>query len=124
MSIGLMAGLAGVALIATLVTFVVTLLVTGFILFVAGKIVVGGRATFGKAVTIAFLGSIVGFILSILLPGIGWILALVAWIYFIKSYFGTGWLVALGIAILAVVVSVVIAMIMAIVFGIAMFTIL
>lgn len=120
MGIGIIAGLAGLALIGTLVSFVITLLITGFMIYIAGRMVVGGRATFGKAIAIAFVGSLLGFVLTLLLPFFGWAIALIVWIYLIKIYFNTGWLSALAVGIVAVVVSVVIAIIVGIVLGVTL----
>ena len=116
--------LAGAALLAVFVAFVIVLLVVGLMLYIAGRIVVGGKATFGGAVAIAFLGTLIGFVLSVLLPVIGWVIALLAWLYLIKSFFKTGWLKALLIGIVAIVVTVVVGVIVGILFGITLFALL
>jgi hypothetical protein len=109
--------LTGTELVAALVEFIITLLVMGFVLYVAGRLVVGEKATFGGAVMIAFLGSIVSFILNLIIPFIGGFLALLAWWFIIKGKFDTGYWAALAIGILAVIISFVIRVVVAVVFG-------
>ena len=112
--------LSGDALIASVVSFLVTLLAMAFVLYVAGRMVVGEKATFGSAITIALVGSIVAFILNLLLPILGGVIALLAWWYLIKSQFDTGWLAAFAIGILAVIVSVIVSIVVSIIFGISL----
>lgn len=109
---------------AGFVASVIALLLVGFMLYIAGRMVVGARATFGGAVAIAFLGILTGFLLSALFPVVGWVIALIAWLYLIKSFFKTGWLQALAIGIVAVVVTIVIAIVVGILFGITLFALL
>jgi len=111
--------LSGSELFAALVGFVVTLLVMGFVIYLAGKAVVGDRATFGGAVAIAFIGSIVSFVLNLLIPFIGGLLAIIAWWFIIKNKFDTGYWAALAIGIMAVVISVIISIAVAVLFGIS-----
>jgi len=112
--------LTGVALLAAFVAFVIVLLIVGLMLYIAGRIVVGRKATYGGAVAIAFLGTLVGFVVSLLLPVVGWVIALLVWLYLIKSFFKTGWLRAFVIGIVAIVVTVVVAIIVGIIFGITL----
>ncbi len=114
---GFLAGLFGAA---SLIGFFVSLLMVAFVLYIAGRIVVGSRATFGKAFTIAFLGVIIGFLISAIVPFLGWLLAFLVWLYLIKTYFRTGWFAAFGIAIVAVIVTVVIGIIASIIFGVGL----
>ena len=109
----------GEELFAALVGFIITLLVMGFVIYLAGKMVVGDKATFGGAVTIALIGSIVSFILNLLIPFLGGFLAIIAWWFIIKNKFDTGYWAALAIGILAVIISVVISIVVAVIFGIS-----
>jgi hypothetical protein len=84
--------------------------------YLAGKAVTGGKATFGEAMVATLLGLIVyavvlvgiSFLLGALIgPGAGVIaviLALIAWLGVYKSSFETSWLGALGIAIMSVII--------------------
>lgn len=105
-------------MLAELVSFLVSLVALAFVLYIAGKMVVGKRATFGKALAIAFLGTVIGFLISLFIPLIGWLIALLVWLYLIKSYYSTGWLSAFGIAILAVIVAIVVGIILGLIFGV------
>ena len=77
------------------------------------------RATFGGAVAIAAIGSIVSFVLNLLIPFIGGLLATIAWWFIIKNQFDTGYWAALAIGIMAVIISVVISIAVAILFGLS-----
>ena len=114
------ASLASDTLIADLVSLIITLLATAFVLYVAGKMVVGEKATFGSALSIAAVGAILAFVLNLFLPILGGVIALLAWWYLIKVQFETGWLAALAVGILAVIVSVVVAVVVSILFGISL----
>jgi hypothetical protein len=83
----------------------------------AGKVVTGGRSTFGEAMIATLFGPIVYvitlFVVDFLLgaiigTGIAYvfalILAFIAWVWVFKASFRTGWLGGLGIAILSVIV--------------------
>lgn len=86
--------------------------------WVAAKILTRGRVTFSRAMLVTALGpiiyAIVFFIFAALLTAIvgdptlpvviGFIVAFIAWIGVFKKGFHTGWLRALGIAILAIIV--------------------
>ena len=91
-----------------IVAFVVSWIATAFALYIAGRAVAGKEATFGEALLIALVGPIlVGIAAAIAStlfgPVLGIILALVAWLWVIKSVFGVGWGAAFAIAVLAVI---------------------
>lgn len=103
-------GTIGTVLVAFLIAFIIYLLVIGFVLWVAGEIVVGRRVTFGQAFAIAGTGTFLVLAVLFLLQGFGLLGLLVAFILFlalIKHYFKTGWLAAFGVTIIAVIVAVV-----------------
>jgi hypothetical protein len=93
--------------------------------WIAAKILTRGRVKFSRAMLVTALGPIiyamVFFIFAALLTAlvgdptvpiiIGFIVAFIAWIGAFKKGFDTGWLRALGIAILAIVVFAVIGLI-------------
>src|SRR5438046_8340366 len=96
-------------LVTFLVVFIIYLLVIGFVLWLAGEIVVGRRATFGEARVIAGVGTfLVGATIAFLPSLIGILLGLLVFLLLVKHYFKTGWLGALGVGIMAIVVGVVI----------------
>ncbi len=93
--------------------------------WIAAKILTRGRVKFSRAMLVTALGpiiyAIVFFLFAALLTAIvgdstvpiitGFILAFIAWIGVFKKGFDTGWLRALGIAILAIIVFAVIGLI-------------
>lgn len=93
--------------------------------WIAAKILTRGRVKFSRAMLVTALGpiiyAIVFFIFAALLTAIvgdptvpsiiGFIVAFIAWIGVFKKGFDTGWLRALGIAILAIIVFTVIGLI-------------
>src|SRR5436309_16095866 len=83
-------------LIGFLSVFIIYLLVIGFVLWLAGEVVVGRRVTFGEALGIAGVGTfLVGATMSFLRILIGILLGLLVCLLFVKQYFTTGWLAAL-----------------------------
>ena len=117
-------------LIVTLVGLIVLWIIVSIPVWLAGKAITGGKATFGDAMlaTLAgpivyfivlflvsfFLGSVVGSVAFIF----GYILALLAWIWVYKSSFRTGWLQAIAIAILAWVIFIIFSIIVGVLFRI------
>ena len=93
--------------------------------WIAAKILTRGRVKFGRAMLVTALGpiiyAIVFFLFAASLTAIvgdptvpiitGFIVAFIAWIGVFKKGFDTGWLRALGIAILAIIVFAVIGLI-------------
>lgn len=116
-----------IALIA--VTVIIGLLLLWIIVSIpvwaAAKILTLGRARFSRAVLVTAVGpiiyGIVFFISATVLAAaigdstlpviIGFIIAFIAWIWVFKKGFDTGWLRALGIAILAIIIFAVIGVI-------------
>ena len=103
-----------------LIIFIVNLVVLTLVFYIAGVIVVGKqRALLSDAFVISLLGTIVSSIcLLFFSPLIGLILSLIIWLLLIRRYYETGWLGALAVGILAVIVSVVTLVIIGIILGI------
>lgn len=103
----------------TLIVSIVTLVVLTFVFYIAGVIVVGKqRALLSDAFVISLLGTIVnGICLLFFPPLIGLILSLFIWLLLIRHYYETGWLGAIAVGILAVIVSAVILVVIRIIFG-------
>jgi len=97
----------GSTLLGVIVLFIIYLLVIGFVLWLAGEIVVGRRVTFGEALGIAGVGTFLVGASIALLGLIGLLLGLVIFLLLVKHYFKTGWLGAIGVGIMAIVVLVV-----------------
>ena len=92
--------------LAALLSFIVVWMLTSLAVFAAGRVIAGSYATFPKASALILVGAVLigltylaaSFILS---PIFGWIAALLVWLGLIKYFFGTGWIGAFLIAILA-----------------------
>jgi hypothetical protein len=116
--------IAGAVIIGLLLLWIIV----SIPVWVAAKILAVGRASFSRAMLVTALGPVVAavvfFILAVLLTAIvedptvpviiGLILAFVAWIGVFKRGFHTGWLRALGIAILSIIVFAVIGLIISV----------
>ena len=97
----------GATLLGFIILFIIYLLVIGFVLWLAGEIVVGRRVTFGEALAIAGVGTFLVGASIAFLGLIGLLLGLVIFLLLVKHYFKTGWLGAIGVGIMAIVVLVV-----------------
>jgi hypothetical protein len=107
---------------AVIIGLLVLWIIVSIPVWIAAKILTIGRVSFSRAMLVTALGPIVSaivfFILAALLTAIvgdptlpviiGLIVALIAWIGVFKRGFHTGWLRALGIAMLAIIVFAVI----------------
>lgn len=118
-------------LVVLLVAFVIIWIIASFPAYIAGKMVTGGRATFGEAMG-ATLGGVIVYALTIVLVGFflgavigptaivwGVILGFVAFLGVYKSSFHTGWLGAFGIAAISVLVALVLNLIVGAFFGVS-----
>ena len=96
-------------LLFSFIVFIVNLIVLTVVFYVAGIVVVGKkRAKFGDAFVISLFGTLAGTILDLFVPpyGVGAILSLIVWLLLIRRFYETGWLGALAVGILAVIVMV------------------
>lgn len=108
--------------IAVVIALLVMWAVVSVPVWIAAKIVTLGRASFGRAMLVTAAGPVVYAVVffianavlsatlgqQLVIAAASFILAFVAWIGVFKAGFKTGWLRALGIAVLAVIVFVVI----------------
>ncbi|MCW3996121.1 MAG: hypothetical protein NWE98_08250 [Candidatus Bathyarchaeota archaeon] len=119
------------SLLFTIISLIILWIVISIPVWLAGKAVTGGKATFGDALLATLAGPIiyavvtivVDFFLSRLIGStayvFGFILALIAWIWVFKASFQTGWLRAILIAFLAWVIFIVLSFIVGALFGVA-----
>lgn len=105
-----------------LISVVVNIIVLTPVLWIAGRLLVGAdKARFIDALWIVVLGTVIGGVFGAFVSGIiASIIILIIWLGLIKHFFDCGWLKALLISIVAVVVFIVISMILAII-GFAIF---
>ena len=107
----------GLAILVAIAVFLIQVLILSVVIYIAGLMVVGGRkATFGDAFKISLLGTVLGGLIyaaiSFFVPILGLIVYILIWLALIKQYFETGWLNALAIGILAVIVWIALIIIM------------
>jgi hypothetical protein len=108
-----------------LVWFFVSLFVMAGVFYVAGLIVVGGkRARFSDAFIISLLGTVLSTLFYLFIPYrlIALLLSLFVWLLLIKRFYETGWLGAIAVGILAIIVYFVVLVLLAfIILGIRIF---
>jgi len=99
---------------ALVIHIIVNTIILSPALWLAGRLLVGkDKAKFTDALWIVVLGTVVGAILGALnLSIIGSIIQLVLWLVLVKHFFDCGWLKALAISIMVVVIFVVIAIVL------------
>ena len=109
-------------LLFVLAVILLPLLILTVVLYLAGRLVVGGRrARFGDAFLIALLGTIISAITTLFISNslLLIIIQVIVWLALIKHFYETGWLGALAVAILSVIVFIVILFILTIVFAVS-----
>ncbi|HIE19170.1 TPA: hypothetical protein EYP75_05530, partial [Candidatus Bathyarchaeota archaeon] len=93
------------------VNIVINIIVTSPFLWISGRALVGKeKARFSDAVLTVMLGTIIGALFGIFFHGfMASIVQLILWLALIKHFFDCGWLQALAISLLAVVIFAVVA---------------
>jgi hypothetical protein len=101
---------------------IVNIIILAPVLWLSGRLLVGkDKAKFTDAVWIVVLGTVVGAIFGYFFSGwVALIIELVLWLLIVKHFFDCGWLKALAISIIAVVIFAVIVVILALI-GFALF---
>lgn len=105
----------------SVVVFLIELLVLAVVLYIAGRVVVGKkRALFSDAFMIALLGTILSSVFMVFIPYslLALLLSIFVWLLLIKRLYETGWLGAIAVGILAILVFVVVLVLIALLFGI------
>jgi hypothetical protein len=92
-------------------------------LWLSGRAIVGkDKAKFIDAVWIIVLGTVIGTLLGGLFSGIiALIIQLILWLALVKHFFDCGWLTALAISIMAIIIFAAIAFVLALI-GFALIT--
>lgn len=110
----------GLTLLFAIALFLIELVVLAVLLYLAGLVVVGKkRALFSDAFIIALLGTVLSTLFVILpLPGlITLLLIAITWLILIKRLFETGWLGAIAVGILVIIIYLAILILVAFVAG-------
>ena len=101
-------------LFALLIQIVVGTVVLAPVLWLAGRALVGKeKAKFLDAVWIVLLGTVIGAVVGAFGGLVAAVVMFIVWLALIKHFFDCGWLMAFGIAIIAVIIFVVIVAILA-----------
>ena len=104
-----------------LVLFLVNLLILAVVLYLAGLVVVGKkRALLSDAFIISLLGTVLSILFFMFLPYrlLALMLSIIVWLLLIKRLYETGWLGAIAVGILAMVIFLAVTVLLALFFGI------
>jgi len=103
------------------INLIINIIILSPVLWIAGRLLAGkDKAKFTDALWIVILGTLIGAVFQYFFSGIiAAIIVLFIWLALVKHFFDTGWLKALAIAILAIIIWIVIAVIIAIIIGVA-----
>lgn len=119
------------SLLLTIVGLIILWIIVSIPVWLAAKALTGGHATFGGALLATLAGPIVYILVAALVNLalgavigssafiFGYLLALLAWIGVYKASFGTGWLRAVAIALLAWILFIILSILFGVLFGIA-----
>lgn len=101
-------------LTALVIHIIVNTIILSPVLWVAGRALAGKeKAKFTDAIWIVVLGTVVGAVIGAFSTGlVALIVQLIIWLALVKYFFDCGWLKALAIAILAIIIFAVIAVIL------------
>lgn len=108
-------------IVALLIQIVIGVIIIAPILWLAGRALAGkDKAKFTDAIWIVVLGTVIGAVLGAYVGGlIAALIMFIVWLALIKHFFDCGWLKALAVAIIAVIIFVIIVAVLAIIgFGI------
>ncbi len=96
---------------------IVNVIIASPFLWLAGRAVVGKeKAKFSDAVLIVLIGTVVGAFFGAFFTGfLASIIQLIIWLAIVKHFFDCGYLKALGISLLAIIIFAIIAVILALV---------
>lgn len=95
---------------ALLISIIVNTIILAPFLWLSGRSLAGKEnAKFADAVWIVFLGTVIGTIFAAFFTGfLAAIIQLIIWLALVRHFFDCGWLQALAISIIAVIIFVVI----------------
>lgn len=111
----------GIAIIFSLTLFFVALFALTIVFYLAGLLVVGRkRALLSDAFIISLLGTALSTLFVLFIPYLLLALALsiLTWLLLIKRFYETGWLGAIAVGILAIMIYLAFLIVLALIFGI------
>jgi hypothetical protein len=111
---------ADVTLFAGIIGLIIQLVIAGIIggifVWLAGKALGAPKATYWHGILIVISAIIISDIIGYFLSGLGWIktiIEIIVILLLIKHFFAVGWLRAIVIAILAVVIAIIVTFVLA-----------
>lgn len=106
---------------ALLIHLIVNIIILSPVLWISGRLLAGkDKAKFTDAIWIVVLGTVIGGVFQYFFSGVlASLIVLFIWLALVKHFFDAGWLRALAIAIVAILIWIVIAVIIGIILGIA-----
>jgi uncharacterized membrane protein YccC len=110
------------AIVNLIIQIIVNIIILAPVLWISGRLLAGkDKAKFTDALWIVILGTVIGGVFQYFFSGIiAAIIVLFIWLALVKHFFDTGWLKALAIAILAIIIWIVIAIILGVLLGIGL----
>jgi len=101
-------------LINLAINVIINVVILSPVLWISGRLLAGkDKAKFTDALWIVILGTVIGSGFGYFFSGIiASIIVLIIWLALVKHFFDTGWLKALAIAIVAIIIWIVIAAIL------------
>jgi len=113
-----------------IIALIIEWIIVSIPVWLAGKLVTGGKGTFGDAMLATLFGPvvfiiiffIVGYFLGAVIGSsaayvFAYVLAFIGWVWVYKASFRTGWLSGLAIAVLAIIILIIINAILGFIFG-------
>jgi len=108
------------SIIYWILAFIASIFLITLVLWIVGRSTVGEKkAKLSDAFLITFLGTIISIVFMNFLPSLSLIITLIAWLGLIKHFFDTGWLGALGIAIVSTILIAIIIFILSLLVGLS-----
>lgn len=108
-------------LIFSLTLFFVSLLILTVVIYLTGLIIVGKkRALMSGAFIISLLGTVLSTAFFMFIPYrlLALFLGIITWLLLIKRLYKTGWIGAIGVGILAIIIFLAVTVLLALTFGI------
>jgi len=109
----LFAGIGGL-----IIQLIIAGIIGGIFVWLAGKALGAPRATYWHGILIVVLAIIVSDIIGYFLSGLGWIriiIEIIVILLLFKHFFAVGWVKAIVIAILAVVIAIIVTFVLALI---------
>ena len=103
-------------IVGLIIQLIIAGIIGGIFVWLAGKALGAPKATYWHGILIVVSAIIVSDIIGYFLSGLGWIktiIEIIVILLLIKHFFGVGWLKAIVIAILAVVIAIIVTFVLA-----------